>query len=151
LSFDACFPDSIVGFETCPLMNRDYLYYVFSCMKQEFLREAPVNTQGNLNVERLGTQTVPCPPLSEQQKIVINIEGKIKSLGECIDNFRLEIDLLREYRTRLIADVVTGKLDVTGVKIEQGDGETDFLEDFEENEAEIDSDKEIDAMEGVNE
>ena len=132
-------------------MNRDYLYYVFLCMKQEFLREAPVNTQGNLNVERLGIRSVPCPPISEQEKIVINIEGKINSLGDAIDNFRLEIDLLREYRTRLIADVVTGKLDVTGMKLRESEVETDFFDVFGGNEPEIDKDREIEAMEALDE
>ena len=34
------------------------------------------------------------------------------SIGLAIERSRREIDLLREYRTRLVADIVTGKLDV---------------------------------------
>ena len=56
-----------------------------------------------------------------------------------------------EYRTRLIADVVTGKLDVRGVRLDEAVIEKDLLEDFEENEAEMDSDKEVDMMEGLDE
>lgn len=36
LTFDACFPDSIVGFVPSKKSDRDYLYLVFLCMKSEF-------------------------------------------------------------------------------------------------------------------
>ena len=112
LTFDACFPDSIVGFAPSKITDRDYLYLVFQCMKLELLREAPVNTQGNLNVERIGAMGIPMPPLTEQMKIVKNVETELGPFDSGIDRLRREIELLREYRTRLIADVVTGKLDV---------------------------------------
>ena len=44
--------------------------------------------------------------------IVQQIEESTHGLDAATDRARREIDLLREYRTRLIADVVTGKLDV---------------------------------------
>ena len=40
------------------------------------------------------------------------VRGGTASLASTISSAQREIDLLREYRTRLIADVVTGKLDV---------------------------------------
>ncbi|MCU0754822.1 MAG: N-6 DNA methylase [Xanthomonadales bacterium] len=112
LTFDACFPDSIVGFVPSTSADRDYLYMVFLCMKPEFLREAPVNTQGNLNVERIGTMGIPVPPLCEQIKIAKSVEAETAAFEESIGRLEREIDLLREYRTRLVADIVTGKLDV---------------------------------------
>jgi type I restriction enzyme S subunit len=99
----------------------------------------------------LHTIKVVCPSHDEQTAITKSLDCQMKSLEVLISKIGREIECLYEYRTRLIADVVTGKLDVTGVKIEQVDGETDFLEDFEENETEIDSDKEIDAKEGLDE
>lgn len=112
LNFDACFPDSIVGFVPAGKIDRDYLYLAFCCMKPELLREAPVNTQGNLNVERIGAMGIPLPSLEEQAEIVRYVDSETSSLGSVISRFEREIELLREYRTRLIADVVTGKLDV---------------------------------------
>ncbi|HSH78904.1 MAG TPA: hypothetical protein VLA19_10280 [Herpetosiphonaceae bacterium] len=38
-------------------------------------------------------------------------------MESAINRAQREIDLIREYRTRLIADVVTGKLDVRGVEL----------------------------------
>lgn len=52
------------------------------------------------------------PPLSEQLKIVRSIESEEEDLNNAISVATREIALLREYRTHLIADVVTGKLDV---------------------------------------
>jgi len=112
LDFEACFPDSVVGFIPRSGVERDYLYYTFRTMKPELLREAPVNTQGNLNVERIGSMGVVLPPPDEQVGIVRYIEESILGLHGAVDRAHREIDLLREYRTRLVADVVTGKLDV---------------------------------------
>ena len=67
LDFEGCFPDSVVGFVPRSGVERDYLYYVFRSMKPELLREAPVNTQGNLNVDRIGSRASDYPrPLSNR-------------------------------------------------------------------------------------
>ena len=55
---------------------------------------------------------VPLPMLEEQICIVQHLETVTAGLSTSISRFEREIELLREYRTRLIADVVTGKLDV---------------------------------------
>jgi type I restriction enzyme, S subunit len=112
LNFEACFPDSVVGFIPSNGVERDFLYYLFRAMKPELLREAPVNTQGNLNVDRIGSRAIALPPVKEQTLIVLSIEADSARLSDGIRYSLREIDLLREYRTRLIADVVTGKLDV---------------------------------------
>lgn len=112
LTFEACFPDSIVGFVPAGKLDRDYLYYVFLCMKDELLREAPVNTQGNLNIERIGTMWIPLPPLLEQEQITKHVETETIPFDTAISRTEREITLMQEYRTRLTADIVTGKLDV---------------------------------------
>ena len=53
-----------------------------------------------------------CPPPEEQHAIVGFVSKESKKARRSIDITHSEIDLLHEYRTRLIADVVTGKLDV---------------------------------------
>ncbi len=52
------------------------------------------------------------PPLLEQRAIVEYLAKATTNIDEAIDRARRQIELLQEYRTRLIADVVTGKLDV---------------------------------------
>jgi len=52
------------------------------------------------------------PPAKEQKRIVEAIQVETEGLNTSIGRREREIELLLEYRTRLIADVVTGKLDV---------------------------------------
>ena len=52
------------------------------------------------------------PPTSEQDEIVEHLEWATATTNAAITRARRQIELLQEYRTRLIADVVTGKLDV---------------------------------------
>ena len=55
---------------------------------------------------------VPVPPVPEQEKIVKQLDADLGTLNTALARTEREIGLLREYRTRLVADVVTGKLDV---------------------------------------
>jgi type I restriction enzyme S subunit len=52
------------------------------------------------------------PPPHEQVMIADAIDYGCKDIDTTVERARRQIDLLREYRTRLIADVVTGQLDV---------------------------------------
>ena len=54
------------------------------------------------------------PPIHEQDSIVDHINRGTAGIDDEITRCRRQIDLMNEYRTRLIADVVTGQLDVRG-------------------------------------
>jgi type I restriction enzyme, S subunit len=73
---------------------------------------ALVNLQTNLNSTRYGQFPIPVPPPAEQALIANWVVEKSKPLNSAVSRLEREIALLREYRTRLVADVVTGKLDV---------------------------------------
>lgn len=62
---------------------------------------------------------VPLPiiPLNEQKRISDYIQAETDKIDKTIPGIIREIELLREYRTRLISDVVTGQLDVRGIEI----------------------------------
>ncbi len=68
--------------------------------------------QPKLTQDRLMSITIVVPPPREQDHIIQTISQETKHLMSVIAQGGREISLLREYRTRLIADVVTGKLDV---------------------------------------
>lgn len=55
---------------------------------------------------------LPFPPISEQTDIMTSVVIETADLNTVISRTEREIDLFKEYRTRLTADVVTGKLDV---------------------------------------
>jgi type I restriction enzyme S subunit len=86
----------------------------------------------NLNGTIIGNLSFGFPPLPEQMTIVKYLDGATMNLDKAIDAARGHIDLLREYRTRLIADVVTGKLDVrdTAAQLpEESEEETEPLDE----------------------
>jgi hypothetical protein len=72
------------------------------------------------------------PTLPEQTAIVEYVDAQTARLDAAIAAARREIELLREYRERLIADVVTGKMDVREVAAqlpeEPPDQEVELLE-----------------------
>ena len=70
--------------------------------------------QPGLAVERVLNLWLPVPPSEEQAVIATHIEQQTADIDTAISRTRRQIELLQEYRTRLIADVVTGKLDVRG-------------------------------------
>ena len=66
----------------------------------------------DLNFENFCRVDVPFPPIEEQQQIAQAVDRRMEHIASSIERTRRQISSLREYRTRLIADVVTGKLDV---------------------------------------
>jgi len=84
-----------------------------------------------LPTERWRDLAIALPPLDEQRAIVGSIEGETQVFMTTTAKAQREIDLLREYRTRLIADVVTGKLDVREAAASLPDG-ADEPEELEE-------------------
>jgi len=79
-----------------------------------------------------------CPPPEEQHAIVGFVSKESKNARRSIDITHSQIDLLNEYRTRLIADVVTGKLDVREAAARLPDGEAEPKQ-FDEAQALIDA------------
>ena len=66
----------------------------------------------DLNFENFCRVDVPFPPVDEQQHIAQALDRGTEHIAASIERSRRQIGSLREYRARLIADVVTGKLDV---------------------------------------
>ena len=81
--------------------------------------------QPGLAVERVLNLHLPVPPEQEQKRIAVQIEETTADIDAAIGHARRQIELLREYRTRLIADVVTGKLDVREAAAGLPDGSDD--------------------------
>ena len=70
------------------------------------------STMSNLSAGVVARQRLALPSFGEQQRIVHSIREEADRVNCAISRLEHEIELLLEYRTRLIADVVTGKLDV---------------------------------------
>ena len=95
LSFDACFPDSVVGFIPASMFdNARYFEYFVRTAKANLLEFAPATAQKNINLEILTQVLIPLPPLAEQHRIV----AKVDALMALCD--RLEASLTATAATR---------------------------------------------------
>ena len=65
-----------------------------------------------LNREETYRRLVPLPPLAEQAAIVEYLDKATAGIDAAIARARRQVELMQEYRARLVADVVTGKVDV---------------------------------------
>jgi type I restriction enzyme S subunit len=87
LDFDACVPDSIVCFQAIDKTIEVYVYHYFKLAKADLERFAPATAQKNINLGILNDLPIPLPPLTEQKRIVAEIEkqlAKTKQLKEHI-------------------------------------------------------------------
>ena len=78
----------------------------------------------------IGNMGFPLPPFSEQIAISAYLQKVIGKIDSTINRAQRQIDLMREYRKRLIDDVVTGKLDVREAHVDTG-SESDVMEGVE--------------------
>lgn len=125
--------------------NVEYLLY--QLYSQASLKHRYINGKGDIIVHiyptALGNTIITLPGEAEQNKAVARINKIIDQVNKAITVLTDEISVLREYRVRLVADTVTGKIDVRGIEIPEyefvdedtdADNEDDGEEDTEEQE-----------------
>lgn len=103
LNFDACFPDSVVGFT--PYENEIpvlYFYYFMMTIKSTLEKFAPSTAQKNINIDILSQLFFPCPPLEEFHRIV----DKVQNLLSVCDVLRAYIQSAQQTQLHL-ADALT--------------------------------------------
>jgi type I restriction enzyme S subunit len=91
--------------------NPEFLFYVLSSGRV-YDGLGKFGTQLNLNTDTVGNIRVPWPTLKEQAEIAKFLDSDLSQYATAIARTEREIALMQEYRTRLTADLVTGKLDV---------------------------------------
>ncbi len=110
-----CIRSSYIVLRPITKVDVDYFSHLFkSCgyitalqITANFIRDGQ-----DLNYNNFCGVDLPFPPRSEQQEIAEALGRRTENTRLSIRRTRREIELMREFRTRLIADVVTGKLDV---------------------------------------
>jgi len=92
LTFDACFPDSVVGFvPDKEKTNVEYVQYWLSFKQQELEDTAPESAQKNINLEILRGLAIPVPPLSLQEEFagvvarVESLRGRMSEAGRQVE------------------------------------------------------------------
>jgi type I restriction enzyme S subunit len=115
----------------------DYYHHLFRT--KLYLQQFKQRSRGIMDMrlrlyfDQFGQIPIPVPPVNEQVAIVNFYNDATADADRIIDRTQREISLLREYRARLIADVVTGKLDVraAAAKLPDEPAEPDPLDDVE--------------------
>lgn len=74
MTFDACFPDSIVGFNNNEKSNIQYIQFWLMFLQAVLEAEAPQSAQKNINLEILNGLSLPYPPIEEQNKFAQIVE-----------------------------------------------------------------------------
>lgn len=114
-------------------VNVEYLLY--QLYSQAALKHRYINGKGDIIVHiyptALGNTTITLPRENDQKEAVARINEVIDQAKKAIAVLTEEISVLREYRVRLVADVITGKIDVRDVEIP----EYEFVDDVDDIEA----------------
>lgn len=104
-------------------MNYRYIAYYFDSPRFRSQIQQQVNGVKVYSITRsiLNATTIELPSVTEQSTVVEYLDKHYSYFTELIAKISKEINLLHEYRTRLISDVVTGKLDVRDVAVPEFD------------------------------
>lgn len=74
LGFDACFPDSVVGFVPAEAIGEASYFLAFmETARTQLIAFAPATAQKNINLEILESVLIPIPPLAEMTRIVTRV------------------------------------------------------------------------------
>lgn len=82
LGFDACFPDSIVGFSASKAVLPEYIELFIKSARTKIESYAPATAQKNINLNTLENLIVPYCSLTEQTQIVAILESKLTACDQ---------------------------------------------------------------------
>lgn len=99
LSYDSCFPDSVVGLTTDEKNSYKYVYYYLSTQQKELESKAPATAQKNINLKVLNDLDIPLPSLPEQHEIVRLIDDLLareRAAQQAKEQALASIDLMKK-------------------------------------------------------
>jgi type I restriction enzyme S subunit len=107
-------------------------YFRSSLHRRFFVKEMNLVTRASLSQELLKRMPVLVPPVEEQILISNHIDSETLQINQLIETIEKEIALTQEYRTALIAEAVTGKIDVRAFVIPTVSPQEELYEEIEE-------------------
>lgn len=146
---NACFSGFLIRVRPFKdIMDIEYGKYYFRAYihRLYFTKEMNLVTRASLGQTLLKNLPVLLPCREEQKKIADYLDENVKRIDKVLEDIEKQIELLKEYRTRLISDVVTGQIDVRDVIIPDYKSEADEDiagddADYDEMESEVSSDE----------
>lgn len=96
------------------IINPEYLFYFM--LADRTISEINNSTYGvkmpRTNWEFVGSIYIDIPSLQEQQNIVVKVGGLLSKIDDSINELQRSTELLAEYRSSLISNVISGKVEV---------------------------------------
>lgn len=100
-------------------INVDYLHHIFE-RAYAYLRnesDAGGSTKGAITCSQIENLAIPLPPLAEQEQIVRFVDADYSRISRLQKKIKAALQRLQEYRSALITNAVTGKIDVRDFRI----------------------------------
>ena len=127
--------------------NGDMRFLRYVMLHERFIDSVNSSTYGakmpRANSSYILNMQVPIPQVDEQQKIADYIDEKVLQIDMATKKYEQIIDDLQVLKTRLISDVVTGKIDVRDIEVPK----YEFVDEDTDTENEDDSEEETDEQE----
>lgn len=118
LSYDCCFPDSVVGFTPYKDVESKYIYYMMSELQKEIEANAPATAQKNINLKILNDIDITIPSVIEQKEIIAILDDlydKKKQVKEKTEKIIDAIDLMKK---SILAKAFRGELGTNNLEEE---------------------------------
>jgi len=113
LEIDACINQNVAAIIPKSKIDSFFLLY---CLTAAYTEIRELGRGGNheaMNCEIVSSFRIQTPPLERQKRIVSFLKSETNQIATTITRARRQIERMQEYRTALISEAVTGKLDVT--------------------------------------
>lgn len=110
LGFDACFPDSIVGFSASKAVLPEYIELFIKSARTKIESYAPATAQKNINLNTLENLIVPYCSLTEQTQIVAILESKLTACDQLADELAKQLKQAELLKQAVLKAAFQGEL-----------------------------------------
>ncbi|OQA79967.1 MAG: EcoKI restriction-modification system protein HsdS [bacterium ADurb.Bin243] len=121
----------------------EYFIYSLLSIKHYILKCGKFTTLPIINQEDMKQLKLLVPSQTEQNDIIKFINHQTQSINITISRIEREISLMQEFRSRLISDVVTGKIDVRGIEVPEVSEESTTVDDLNSDDSDESSENEV--------
>lgn len=117
-------------------VSSEFFYYAMSVCTEEFERRAAGTTFKEISLAAFGAFLMPVPPINEQLEIVNYLDKLCMRIDLAVRNLHSQIEAFDEIKSRVIADTVTGKIDVQNITVPEYEYVEDTADDGREEKSE---------------
>ncbi|MDD7416370.1 MAG: restriction endonuclease subunit S [Spirochaetales bacterium] len=110
LTYDCCFPDSVVGFTPFENVDSKFMYFKINDIQKDLEAMAPATAQKNLNLKLLTSVLVRIPTLPEQQEIVRILDSVLEKESRAKEAAQTVLDQIALLKKSILARAFRGEI-----------------------------------------